>query len=143
MAKVSREKFVDAIKTDWEMDFVINNNDEFHFEKAYDFNKKVYVVDLWDWRNKNDPKCILKREYGGKFEHLEEVLNVMIPSYNKKINDLVDLIEIEFESLSTDSAPWIMNIGDDGVSYPNRPFYTKLMWMMKNENCVTWGDTIF
>ena len=105
MAYVNKDKFIDAIKTDWEIDFIINNVDKFHFEKSYDFNKKVYIVDLWDWRDEKTPLCIIKEEYKNKFDHLNVVLNLIISGYNKKLIDLINLINIEFETLSIDSAP--------------------------------------
>lgn len=105
MAKVKKEKFIDAIRTDWEIDFTINGIDKFHFERACDSQKGIYYVDLWDYRNEKAPICIFKKEYKEKYAYETDVFSLVISGYDKKLIDLIDLIEIEFETVSLDSAP--------------------------------------
>jgi hypothetical protein len=105
MDKVKKEKFIDAIRTDWEIDFIIREKDKFHFERACDSQKGIYYVELWDWRDENNPICIFKKEYKDKYGHENDVFSLVISSYNKKLVDLINLISIESETTSLDSAP--------------------------------------
>lgn len=95
MAKVTKEKFYDAIQNDWEMDFIIKKS-KYHYEREFDDDKKM-LIQLYECGKNED---IFKGYRDEKSDYLNEILDLIIPNEKKALRDCIEEIEIEFETLS-------------------------------------------
>lgn len=95
MAKITKEKFYDAIQNDWEMDFIINKI-KYHYEREFNSDTKI-LIQLYECGKNED---IFNGYRNKNSDYLNEILDLTIPKEKKPLRDCIDDIEIEFETLS-------------------------------------------